>query len=281
MYELSEEEQALFGVVAEGTGAKPKDLDVISQDQAEADALAADGHTEEAKQILSEAPALAADGHYDGCPKGLKGQGCTCANRDALPDVSIPAPVASGPTPQVRTDAELLAADRAQPSTVGKLGANAAEQCATCPHPAHPGAQCTGKRGRGQCRCGVQAAAEREQDAPAPKTDHLPVCVQADGGKWLCMDGCTAGQVVGDPGPKPGTGIPLDAAEFGELPPVPSLQEGVRRHLAAQLTPPSPTPPEPRPALRLEIEFGPRAATILEKLAPALIELLKSKAGVL
>lgn len=65
-------------------------------------------------------------------------------------------------------------------------------KCPNCPHPAHDGAACTGKRGRGSCRCGAQGALEKTQDAAALEGGHLPMCVQNDAGKWLCMEGCTA-----------------------------------------------------------------------------------------
>jgi hypothetical protein len=106
-------------------------------------------------------------------------------------------------------------------------------KCANCPHPHHEGA-CTGKRGRGSCRCGqTEKVASNDPDLmqkaargtvqlvenvtqalvssqvaeflkhpPSaefiarielpPNYGHLPTCVQADSGKWLCMDGCPA-----------------------------------------------------------------------------------------
>jgi len=122
-------------------------------------------------------------------------------------------------------------AEQATPSASGP-------KCPDCPHPAHHGAACTRKRGRGACRCGQSVAAAAVEQArcekdhgmtpggytarvplgaeplvaesdmqravhPAgPDADHpmlvphLPTCVQNDGGKWLCMDGCTAGETA-------------------------------------------------------------------------------------
>jgi hypothetical protein len=190
--------------------------------------------------------------------------------RDALADpVEIPLPVASTPA-------------RQPPAPTTASPPPAARTCSECPHPAHPGASCTGKRGRGACRCG------QAQTTPAPKADpqaptvpeqhrghgpavaagHFATCVQSDGGEWLCMDGCTATD-VGDPGPRPRTGIPLDAAELGGSAAYDPKLDPHRVSLAH-------APPVGRPAaLRLEIDLGPRAAAILERIAPALVELLK------
>jgi hypothetical protein len=231
MYELSEEEKALFGMVSEVTGEKPKAIDA----------------SDAALDALSPAERAATLDQ-------------TSDARAALTDVSIPLPQASAPTPQcsdcgakltkengserdgkwshigcptrverlAASDAATLAAERAKPDTVGMLGALA--QCQDCPHPAHPGVQCAGKRGRGQCRCGAANAAPAEAEAirltqtrtaaesiargdiPAVMVDgvvrpdgsgsiamtafHLPTCVQSDGGKWLCMEGCSAGGTV-------------------------------------------------------------------------------------
>lgn len=119
VYELTEEEKALFGVVSEVTGEKSKTpapkLDVIRADADETEQL-------QAQREADERP------------------------------VSIPLPEASVPTASEQRDVAALAAERAKPDTVGKFGALA--QCRDCPHPPHPvGVQCTGKRGRGQCRC--------------------------------------------------------------------------------------------------------------------------------
>ncbi len=110
-------------------------------------------------------------------------------------------------------------------------------KCRDCPHPAHIGAACTKKRGRGACRCGVPAASAVEQARCEPGCEedhgarprlvenvtqahesasiagnHLPVCVQDDAGKWLCMEGCTA---AGG-----GDGVTLTAANPGKAPDV-------------------------------------------------------------
>lgn len=96
-------------------------------------------------------------------------------------------------------------------------------KCPNCPHPVHPGAACTGKRGRGACRCGVSATKPStaagevfaEMAGPKPATDtpgdytariplgaepiitrHFPACVQNDAGKWLCVEGCILGKTL-------------------------------------------------------------------------------------
>lgn len=81
------------------------------------------------------------------------------------------------------------------PAKSGALTASG-PKCTDCPHPAHPGAACTGKRGRGVCRCGAQGPVEKSLDAAALAGGHLPTCVQSDGGKWLCMEGCTASRAA-------------------------------------------------------------------------------------
>lgn len=270
VYDLSEEEKALFGMVSEVTGEKPQQS------------------PEELKQLAAEAPASA----------NATGDGAAAAEAQdfnaavvALGDVSIPLPQASAPTPQEQRDYAALAAERAKPDTVGKLGAVAT--CKDCPHPAHPGTQCTGKRGRGQCRCGaagtapaaageVQAALTRtaaesivQGDQP-PK--HLPTCVQNDAGKWLCMDGCMAGQTGGEGvSSAPLRELGTSGGRTGGEP----FPESLRlRGESKPIHDPEAWPensPSGRPALRLEVEFGPRAAVILEKLAPALVELLKGR----
>jgi hypothetical protein len=68
-------------------------------------------------------------------------------------------------------------------------------KCPACPHPAHSGAACTGKRGSRNCRCkGLVENVTQAHESTAIKLGHLPTCVQNDAGKWLCMEGCTAGQ---------------------------------------------------------------------------------------
>lgn len=82
-------------------------------------------------------------------------------------------------------------------------------KCPACPHPAHDGAACSGKRGRGACKCAgsslgeqfdsaVSAAAAQPliADLRSAITGHLPACVENDAGKWLCMEGCTAAVVA-------------------------------------------------------------------------------------
>lgn len=57
------------------------------------------------------------------------------------------------------------------PSTTAETAPPARDRCLACPHPAHPGAPCTGKRGRGQCQCGVAG----EQPAnPQPLAELKP-----------------------------------------------------------------------------------------------------------
>lgn len=99
---------------------------------------------------------------------------------------------------------------------VGPSADAGAPKCPDCPHPAHAGQPCRGKRGRGACRCGAQGAvtlvappdgfvgtAAKPEIGPVRELPaHLPTCVQNDGGKWLCIDGCTAGQAVEPPTPQ-------------------------------------------------------------------------------
>lgn len=49
---------------------------------------------------------------------------------------------------------------------IDALPTASAPRCADCPHPAHAGKPCEGKRGRGACRCG--AAVEQPQRPPVP-----------------------------------------------------------------------------------------------------------------
>ncbi len=87
--------------------------------------------------------------------------------------------------------------EQSAPLTVETTKPADGAKCPDCPHLAHSGAPCMGKRGRGACRCGAQGTVEKQQDAAALAGGHLPTCVQNDAGKWLCMDGCTAVAVTG------------------------------------------------------------------------------------
>jgi hypothetical protein len=196
-YKLTEDEMALFGIVPGDGPLTPKDHDQTEDARADV------------KELERQADALAA-----------KNPDASGEADQPLAEVSIPLPVASTPQAQPAPAPEPQPAPAFNPADV--VGG---PKCADCPHPAHLGVQCTGKRGRGQCRCGASVT-----DAEA------------------------AGN-TGDPGPKPGTGIPPWKLDDAPIP-----QSG-----------------EHRPALRVELELGPRAATILEKLAPALLELLNGR----
>lgn len=88
----------------------------------------------------------------------------------------------------------------------GEGASTLSPKCPDCPHSAHAGQPCSGKRGRGACRCGAQGAvtliappegfvgtaAKPEIGQVRELPSHLPTCVQNDGGKWLCMEGCSA-----------------------------------------------------------------------------------------
>lgn len=285
MYELTEEERALFGPVAEVTGEKAKSAEMspVVQELIDTppDVLAA------AVENLSSAER-----------ERLK-----ALTEIRVPDVSIPLPQASTLTPQAENGAPGTFTNPLVQNSAGV----AVPMCQDCPHAAHPGSQCSGKRGRGQCRCGAASAAPVPSARPpqgtahdpddhgwTPHDDaqtigyqrviagHLPTCVQSDGGKWLCMDGCAAGRSI------------VDALEEAQAAGVRHAQEKFGPGGPEDLTKPDPTAPRTipevvgerldralakptPPALRLEVEFGPRAAAILEKLAPALIELLKAR----
>lgn len=77
----------------------------------------------------------------------------------------IPLPTASVPLAQAvpvcaECSTELSAENGSRTATGWKhigcpAAPPAAAKCTDCPHPAHPGAPCGGKRGRGACRCGA------------------------------------------------------------------------------------------------------------------------------
>jgi hypothetical protein len=141
----------------------------------------------------------------DGEPPDLQAQRVEEAARHAaeLERAAAPSPAGEDPfavfAPQASVPQEqpapLVAAEAPKP-------ADDSPKCPGCPHPAHPGAACTGKRGRGSCKCigAVSVGAMVENIVQAHVTTalvngHPPTCVQDDAGKWLCMEGCTAGKV--------------------------------------------------------------------------------------
>lgn len=122
-------------------------------------------------------------------------------------------------------------------------GIPSVEKCPDCPHPAHPGAACTGKRGRGACRCGIgrtvdglvteTTAGEIFAGMAGPRSSHLPTCVQNDAGKWLCMEGCTV--ALGG-----GAGVKLTTENLGKPP---HVLTGLKVPETARVSGAAPNPP--------------------------------------
>lgn len=177
----------------------------------------------------------------------------------------------------------------------------AVAKCPDCPHPAHPGATCTGRRGRGACKCvgvvanitqayestilraaaesiaGAPLDAEAERERSAVQSGHLLTCVQSDAGRWLCMDGCTAGETAV-------SGGELAAAAYLRANP-PSVTGGAaERHASEDLRAPPPgvaemaalyarpgdvrlgTPSGWTGTLRVEVNLGPETLALLQRL---------------
>lgn len=127
------------------------------------------------------------------------------------------APAATDPKSQ-REDAD---------NTTGGSG------CEFCPHASHLPTPCTGRRGRGTCKCTPARVGEQMQAAKgvakamdemdrARAAGHLPTCVQNDGGKWLCMEGCEASRPAMTP-------EEVGAAVRGEAPGPLTRKEAIER----------------------------------------------------
>jgi hypothetical protein len=114
---------------------------------------------------------------------------------------------------------------------------SSAPKCSDCPHPTHAGKPCDGKRGRGKCQCGVageqpkpeRVLADGTRTGPSGKPEHTADDLQAmadEAARAADVDGdgaaveearqlqAAANEARADPGPAPGTGIPLSAAEI-------------------------------------------------------------------
>lgn len=201
--DLNPEEMEWLNVVGGGEVAKPKEekprceLCGAVSDHAHGDcpSLTKPPATGPEADRATELEIASAAGAMD--PAEFEHHGCGGAMQPADDDpFAVFAPQASVPQEQPTPPV----AEAPKPTDGAK--------CPDCHHPAHPGAACTGKRGRGACRCGAQGAVEKSQDAaptvgPAPDpayieaadrrlAAHLATCVQNDAGKWLCMEGCTA-----------------------------------------------------------------------------------------
>lgn len=223
--DMTEEEQRMFGMLSNETPERPVPAEVTKFDKRsdedrtraysrQALEAAARGDVAGAERIQaeyearSEKPPTPARG-AEPLERPASGPVTTPADLN-LDDIFEP-PVASTPKPQPASPCEACGevltpenssrlktgdvkhigcpAEARAPETV-KLSPRAETEtngprCENCPHPAHAGKSCEGKRGRGACRCGVAVESKPERPQPPPaawpggKPEHSAAELQA------------------------------------------------------------------------------------------------------
>lgn len=260
--------EALFGMDTDTRAAPVSDARFKAPTETEEEFDAAPPST--ADMLRSKADAAQDAGHHAEAER-LYAEAAEQRKRESADD--IPLPEASAPAPQERPSCSACGteltpengsklrdggwkhigcpADAREPEPFTLKPAPpdgpASQTCPACPHVAHAGVQCTGKRGRGQCRCGAVQAPPAEQRGGLVQPATEPPDV--DAGRFSPEDVERAEAII-----REAEAQPMTAAE----------REAFQAH-SAHDTHARPSHPLAG-TLRVEFDVSPALASLLERL---------------